>query len=532
MHLTMSIAHPYPHTPADMPLAGIEVDNVWHPGFTCYGVEIGSPGYIKHMLGERLSNIKNEVDNLMDLLKNQNQAAWVVLSSSLAQTLDYSLTLQYSSDVLEVARALDARLWTALEQLAGQPRIPKIEEGLGFECLVAKDTGVAELEGRTYQHLMIAQPVKLGGCGLRSLEETRCAAFVGGVEMALPFLVEGDHDEEVLCPQLEEVIGRLTGEQRWSRFLEAGSRTSKEFQEAWLTLTAEAISIFNFLEEEPSGPLSVPTAEAGGRSTDGSTRMRVVQQKEMLRYKLMDKALSNFSDTTARPVTAFQNIAGDKCAGRWLLAIPSPDLALTPPLFKEAISAHLLLPSPAVREGGWLGREVPGGGGEVIDLHGDAIMNSSRIPGDSWRKRHDTVKQHVMAEAALAGIPSDCEVYGLFSNLLPAALTEVGGELHMAQARQGKVPDFRFLLPTPDGPNNCLAELKVISAGKTWFPRGTAGNGTERRAESLKRSTRGHCATWMSGSLAPPQLGLAIETLPQAPSSPDLELWAGLNKAN
>ena len=230
----------------------------------------------------------------------------------------------------------------------------------------------------------------------------------------------------------------------------------------------------------------VPTAEAGGRSTDGSTRMRVVQQKEMLRYKLMDKALSNFSDTTARPVTAFQNIAGDKCAGRWLLAIPSPDLALTPPLFKEAISAHLLLPSPAVREGGWLGREVPGGGGEVIDLHGDAIMNSSRIPGDSWRKRHDTVKQHVMAEAALAGIPSDCEVYGLFSNLLPAALTEVGGELHMARARQGKVPDFRFLLPTPDGPNNCLAELKVISAGKTWFPRGAAGKGTERRADKLE----------------------------------------------
>ena len=142
----------------------------------------------------------------------------------------------------------------------------------------------------------------------------------------------------------------------------------------------------------------------------------------MLRYKLMDKALSNFSDTTARPVTAFQNIAGDKCAGRWLLAIPSPDLALTPPLFKEAISAHLLLPSPAVREGGWLGREVPGGGGEVIDLHGDAIMNSSRIPRDSWRKRHDTVKQHVMAEAALTGIPSDCEVYGLFSNLLQLLL--------------------------------------------------------------------------------------------------------------
>ena len=53
-----------------------------------------------------------------------------------------------------------------------------------------------------------------------------------------------------------------------------------------------------------------------------------------------------------------------------------------------------------------------------------------------------------MAEAALAGIVADCEVYDLFSNLLPAALTEEGGELQMARARQGKVPDFRFLLST------------------------------------------------------------------------------------
>ena len=50
------------------------------------------------------------------------------------------------------------------------------------------------------------------------MEETRWAAFIGGVEMSLPFLAEGDHDEEVLCPQLEEVIGRVTGQERWRAF--------------------------------------------------------------------------------------------------------------------------------------------------------------------------------------------------------------------------------------------------------------------------------------------------------------------------
>ena len=47
------------------------------------------------------------------------------------------------------------------------------------------------------------------------------------------------------------------------------------------------------------------------------------------------------------------------------------------------------------------------------------------------------------------------------------------------------MPDFRLLLPTPDGPKNCLAELKVISAGKTWYPRGTLGKGADRRADRL-----------------------------------------------
>jgi hypothetical protein len=47
------------------------------------------------------------------------------------------------------------------------------------------------------------------------------------------------------------------------------------------------------------------------------------------------------------------------------------------------------------------------------------------------------------------------------------------------------VPDFQFLLSSPEGPTKCLAELKIISAGKTWFPRGVVGKGTDRRAGRL-----------------------------------------------
>ena len=87
-----------------------------------------------------------------------------------------------------------------------------------------------------------------------------------------------------------------------------------------------------------------------------------------------------------------------------------------------------------------------------------------------------------MSEALLSGIHVDCEVYGQFSDLLPATLEEDGGELQWGRARQGVVPDFKFMMNTPDGPQSSLAELKAISVGKTRYPRGVHGKRTDRRA--------------------------------------------------
>ena len=60
------------------------------------------------------------------------------------------------------------------------------------------------------QHWLVAQPVKFGGLGLRSLVETCPAAFLGGLEMALPHMV-GDEEEVGICPQLENVVGQVSG---------------------------------------------------------------------------------------------------------------------------------------------------------------------------------------------------------------------------------------------------------------------------------------------------------------------------------
>ena len=69
---------------------------------------------------------------------------------------------------------------------------------------------------------------------------------------------------------------------------------------------------------------------------------------EGLRYEYMCKSLDAYPDREARPVTAFPNLADDKVAGRWLLASPGSLLCLSSSVVREALSAHLCLPSPAV----------------------------------------------------------------------------------------------------------------------------------------------------------------------------------------
>ena len=110
--------------------------------------------------------------------------------------------------------------------------------------------------------------------------------------------------------------------------------------------------------------------------------------------------------------------------------------------------------------------------------------------GDTWRARHDTGKLAIVRECINAGLVHDCEVYGLFSDLIPAQALAQGEALEWGRARQGLIPDFRLRLPTPGGTTDRLAELKFVSAGISWFPRGAKGKGTDRRAAGLPQLYR------------------------------------------
>ena len=107
---------------------------------------------------------------------------------------------------------------------------------------------------------------------------------------------------------------------RWSDFLARGSRTSVEFRDAWSSLKKEADQYTTYLDKELEGPLSNEVEKAGDNSVDGSTRRKATQQREGLRHEVLEKALKEYPDRNARPVTVYPNF--DKLSGAWLLALP------------------------------------------------------------------------------------------------------------------------------------------------------------------------------------------------------------------
>ena len=117
-------------------------------------------------------------------------------------------------------------------------------------------------------------------------------------------------------------------------------------------------------------------------------------------------------------------------------------------------------------------------------------MSVSNIPGDLFRVRHDRVKTLLNSFCLTSQLRAECEVYGMFRDLIPVEVLGQEEGLQRGRGRQGLLPDFRLELPSPAGePELRLAELKMIGAVEKWYPRSGAlarrKSGVERRVVPL-----------------------------------------------
>ena len=249
--------------------------------------------------------------------------------------------------------------------------------------------------------------------------------------------------------------------------LASGCRTGEEFEMAWNSLQQEARQSTQFLIRDMGGPLEVGVEGAGDGRVDGSTRRLLTTWLEDTRAAVLKKSLENYPDQTARPVWVHPQL--DKLSQGWILALPGPE-GFSHEEFGETVARHLCLPSPCCqsRVGEPLGQR-----GALVDIFGDNLMSVTNIPGDSFRIRHDKSKSVLNRFFLSCNIRAECEVFGVFKDLIPSEALEVEGELQRGQGRQGLLPDFRLKLPSPMGqPQFQLAELKIIGAVETLYPIG------------------------------------------------------------
>ena len=261
---------------------------------------------------------------------------------------------------------------------------------------------------------------------------------------------------------------------------QSGCRVGEEYRQAWNIMRQEAEQGAIYLEEELDGQLVAVAEGAGHGSSTGATRKAVVEQREMMRGKVLNKCLKEYHDRRARPAWSWPQ--RDKLSSQWLLALPAPGSDMSSAVFAEAFASHLCLPSPVCE--GRLGEKL---GRATVDRFGDSVQAAS-LPGDGWRTRHDSIKLLLNSLCRWAGLPVRCEVFGLFSHLIPQAGLN---RLERGRKRQGLVPDFQLGLIDERGEEKLvLAELKVISCCPTRYSPTHQVRAVDRRARTLNGEYR------------------------------------------
>ena len=163
--------------------------------------------------------------------------------------------------------------------------------------------------------------------------------------------------------------------------------------------------------QELEGVMAISVSGIGEGSVNGSTRKKIIEQREKLRGSVLKKALELQPNQLTRAVTVWPQV--DKLSSAWLLSYPGPHTGMPAAVFSEATCSHLCLPSPACRDR--VGEKV---GKTVVDIFGDKVM-AARLHGDTWRIKHDTVKSELNRLCTWSKLPAVCEVFGLFSHLIP-----------------------------------------------------------------------------------------------------------------
>ena len=159
-------------------------------------------------------------------------------------------------------------------------------------------------------------------------------------------------NDSQLLPSLENVLGIVDGTNKWSIFINRGSRTAQEFLDCHSSLQSKVKNACDFLNVPCVGVLSGAASCFGSEAADGSCCQEIGEQLGSLNFKVIREVMSG-SPCSKAAVLLHQF---DKMSQAWLGALPGPMSDIPGPEFQQAMAWRLNLPSPACKD--FIGQKI------------------------------------------------------------------------------------------------------------------------------------------------------------------------------
>eukprot|EP00973_Karenia_brevis_P089769 12399374-Karenia_brevis.AAC.1 len=288
-------------------------------------------------------------------------------------------------------------------------------------------------------------------------------------------------------PQLAPLLGTGSFDigfesSRFARLLSGAVPLAGQLRDVWTGLRAEV--------DDSSCFLNQPAQCAGSESSH--IQKDITRLRERARFQRLDVSIR------ALPASDFRRAAWvnmDAFSTAWVSTMPSDGCRVSNAEFAEITARYYGMPSPACKP---LAGQPIGSTRLRLDAHGSNLV-SAALPGDGWRRQHDSIKWRVAEDMREMGVRGRTEVYGLFAAALPPRARKDLGQWTQRK-RQGMVPDFLAAVPVPPqapaDASDALFELKTLHFGTNTYPPQLEGRcqAVSRRAAALpaEYTTKAH----------------------------------------
>ena len=384
-------------------------------GLEVWGCATGSDGFVTAYVERKGERCRSLISTITRRLATVDPDCLMqVVRLSLSHVLDWVVQNHPPRLTMAEARRFDGAIAAAVAAAGGVDVLDPLaayssQVGLQATDLVARRA---------------RQPIRLGGLGIRSVEDVARPAYVGVMNMTLPFFLDWQGGDGAVVPgfyntpMMSEVLGDgsfdVGGEdQRLAVFLQSGLPMAADVEEAWQVLQGE-------VGLDDHGPLSAPVAGMGGGEYAEKLQRSVTKQREETRAVEIEAVALQLPPGDERKVS-FCNWS--PTAGSLFGSCPTPDTASPPELYCLAFSAFFGVEVPALRP--LVGRRIgKGARAKVVDRCGFNLALDGGVCKSAWKRGHDALLLTVVEDLRRMGLRARTEARDVFASAIPPEAAE------------------------------------------------------------------------------------------------------------